>query len=137
MSVSAISASIIKTGKKVDRKTQKEWEFHQVSYIQYPALFSEFSIETLIDLGRKIIVMKPNFERKLGFCIYITNIDTPKIDGDRLKVYEIIIRLFQVDIKDKKFCFFKKIFLLADISIHVTFRIFSLTLNIVKVNLNN
>lgn len=49
----------------------------------------------------------------------------------------MVITLFLIDEKDKKFCFFKKDFLLANINIKVTFGIFFLTLNNIKVNFND
>lgn len=42
--------------------------------------------------------------------------DAGKIDDSRLKTYRIVIALFWVDDKDKKFYFFEEILLLADIS---------------------
>lgn len=49
----------------------------------------------------------------------------------------MIIALFEMHDKDKKFCFFEKTSLLADISIGVAFEMFFLTLNNVKFNFNN
>lgn len=60
-----------------------------------------------------------------------------KIDGSWLKTFGIVIALFKVEDKEGKFCFFKEIFLLADISINVAFGILFLTLGNVKINFNN
>lgn len=49
----------------------------------------------------------------------------------------MIIILFQIDNKYKKSCFFQGTFLLADISIDITFRMSFLTLSNVEVNFNN
>lgn len=49
----------------------------------------------------------------------------------------MFIALFQVLNKNKKFCFFQKTFLWAEISMNITFGIFFLTLSHVKVNFHN
>lgn len=81
--------------------------------------------------------MQPNFAKKLSLCIYITDVNTQNIDGSRLKIYKMIITTFQVDNKNGKLCFFKKTFLLADISIDVTFGMFFFILSNIEVNFNN
>lgn len=60
-----------------------------------------------------------------------------KIDDSKLETFGMVIALFQVDNKDEKSCFFEEIFLLAEISIDVAFRMFFLTLSNVQVNFNN
>lgn len=49
----------------------------------------------------------------------------------------MIIPLFQINDKDKKYHFFEKIFLLVEISIDVTFRVSFLILSNVEINFNN
>lgn len=60
-----------------------------------------------------------------------------KIDNIRLKSFAMIIALFEVDDKDRKFSFFEERFLPANINMNVNFGILFLTLINVKVNLNN
>lgn len=90
-----------------------------------------------IDLGSKIKNMQPSFIKKLGLCIYKTNVYTQKIDGSRLKTYKIVITLFYIDNKDGKSCFLKKTFLFTDIRMDVAFEMFFLILSNVKVDFNN
>lgn len=49
----------------------------------------------------------------------------------------MVIALFQVNKKDGKSGFFEKTFLLVEISMKITFGIFSLILSNVKVNFND
>lgn len=81
--------------------------------------------------------MQPSFVKKLGLRICKTNRGAEKIDDSKLETYVIIITLFQVDNKVKKFYFFEKSSLLADISIDVAFEMSFLTLNNVEINFND
>lgn len=63
--------------------------------------------------------------------------DTQKIDFSNLDTYKRDIALFQVDDKDEKSRFFEEIFLLANISIDVTFRILFLIFRNIKKNFND
>lgn len=58
--------------------------------------------------------MQPSFTKKLGFCICKIKITAQKIDGSRLKTYNMVIALSHIDNKDKKFCFFKQTLFLAN-----------------------
>lgn len=60
---------------------------------------------------------------------------TQKIACNRLKTYRMIF--FAGDDKDEMFHFFEKTFLLAKISIDITFKIFLLILRNVEVNYND
>lgn len=60
-----------------------------------------------------------------------------KIDANWLETYQMIIALFQIDDKDKKFYSFKKTLLLSNISIDIVMRMYFLTLSNVDVNFNN
>lgn len=60
-----------------------------------------------------------------------------KIDANRVEIFGMIITLFQVDNKDKKFRFFKETLLLADIRMYVAFEILFLTLSNIKVYFND
>lgn len=84
VSVSATFVSIIKASKKVNPIAPKASKLYRVPYIYYPAQYGGFLIEVLIGSNSKVNAMKPGFARKLGFCIYKTNIDAQKIDNNRL-----------------------------------------------------
>lgn len=92
---------------------------------------------TLIDLDSRINVMQSSFVRRLGLCICKINKNIEKIDGSSLKIYGIVIAYFQVDNKDGKPCFFKVIFMLAEIYMDIAFRILYISLSNVKININN
>lgn len=81
--------------------------------------------------------MQPSFARKLSLHIRKTNVNTQKIDNSGLKIFDIVITSFLVEDKDKKFCFFEKIFLLADISMDVALGMLFLNLSNVEVNFVN
>lgn len=65
--------------------------------------------------------MQPTFAKKLGFYICKTKVRIQKIDGSRLKICKMVIALFSLEDKNRKFCFFKGTFFLANISITVVF----------------
>lgn len=67
----------------------------------------------------------------------MTNINTQKIDGNKLKIYKIVIVLFLIDNKDEKFRFFKKTFLLVNSNLDIVFEIDFFILGNVEININN
>lgn len=73
--------------------------------------------------------MTPSFTRKLGFFIWKTNVGWQKINGSRLKSFEMVIVFYLVNNKSKSFLSFEKTFLLADISINIAFQMLFPTLN--------
>lgn len=72
--------------------------------------------------------MNPNFTKKLGFRIHKTIVNAQKIDGSKLNTFGMVIALFFVEDKEQRSCFFKKMFLLADINIDITLDMFFFTL---------
>lgn len=117
-----ISILMIEANNAADSKVLKESELSQISCISYLAQFDEFLIQVLINSSIKIDVMHANFATKLGFCIVKINMGAQIIDGNKLKAYEMIIVLLQIDDKDKKSCCFEETFLLTYISIDITFK---------------
>lgn len=81
--------------------------------------------------------MQPYFGKKIRLRIYKTNISAQKIDDNRLQIYGMIIILFQIDDKNGKSHFFKKILALTDIIMDVTSKILFLIFSNVEVNFNN
>lgn len=82
-------------------------------------------------------MIQPSFARQLGLCICNINVSVNKIDNSKLETYGMIIALFQVYDEDKKFCFFKEILRIANISIDVAFAMLFLNLSNVEINFNN
>lgn len=52
-------------------------------------------IEALINSNNKINVMQPSYMQKLGFYVQKTNISAQKIDGNKLKIFKMVIAFFQ------------------------------------------
>lgn len=70
--------------------------------------------------------MQQSFSKKLSFYIWKTNITSQKIDGNRPKIFNIVIIFLLIDNKHKKSWFFRKTFLFIDINIDVIFGIYFL-----------
>lgn len=78
-----------------------------------------------------------SFTKKLGFCIQKTKVNAQKIDDSPLEIFGIVIASFIINDKDKNFRFFEETFLLADISMNITFEMFFLILKNIQINFNN
>lgn len=81
--------------------------------------------------------MQPSFTKKPRLRICKIDMNTKKINGSRRETFGIVIALFQLDDKDRKSFFFKKTFLLVNISMIVAFGMPFLILSNVKINFNN
>lgn len=57
------------------------------------------------------------------------DVKTQKIDSNQLEIFGKVVTSFLVDDKDKKLCFLKETFLLANISIDVAFEMFFIILS--------
>lgn len=76
-------------------------------------------IQVLFNSGSKINPITPIYVVKLGFSIWKTSVRAPKVDGSSLKTYGILSAKFLIYDSIKKVRFFKKTFLLANITIEV------------------
>lgn len=94
-------------------------------------------MKALINLRSKVHGMQPSLARKSSVHICESNISAEKIDGSILKTYGMVITLFHMDDKDVKFCFFAETFILANISMNITFGMSLFTLSNIEVNFNN
>lgn len=81
--------------------------------------------------------MQLSFARTLKLYICKIDIKTHKIDSNRLATFNIVIEFFTMENQTKKFRFFKETFLMADISINITLKIFFIILHNVKINFTN
>lgn len=88
-------------------------------------------------MGSKVNIIQTSFIKKLSLCIYKTNINAQKIDNNKLETFRMVITSFSIDNKDGKSCFFEDTFLLADISIDISFGMLFLTLSNIEINFNN
>ena len=78
--------------------------------------------------------MNPNFAEKIGFRIFEIKFDTQKIDCLKLDTFDMVIVLFCMENKKRRFCFFEGMFFLADISVDSTLGILFLNLNNVEID---
>lgn len=58
--------------------------------------------------------------KKFGFCIHKTNVGPQKIDGNKLKIFSMIIAFFLLENKDGRSRFFEETFQLVDINTFFT-----------------
>lgn len=65
--------------------------------------------------GSKINTIYPNFAKKLVFQMHKIELIVQKINYSKLNMFEMIISYFFIKNKQKKFCFFEKIFLLTNV----------------------
>lgn len=88
----------------------------------------DLQIETLFDLENKINAMHPNLAQKLGLQVKKTHVDTRKIDKSYLDTFGMVIARFSAKNQLRWICFFKKIFLLAQIILDIILKILILIL---------
>ncbi len=91
----------------------------RVPFIQYPVQFQAQQIETLIDSGSEVNVIRPDFAAKLGLIPSPTNVCDQKIDGLTLETYSMASAGFSLQDSLRRVRFFEETFLLADISMEV------------------
>lgn len=123
-------------GKKAVAKAQIWSEVKLIICIYYFASFGWLFVEALINSSTKVITLYMSFSKKLSVYISETNMNSQKLYSSRLETYEIIIILFQLNIKDEKFYCFEKTILLIDISIKVLFKIFFTSFHDIIVKFN-
>lgn len=97
--VLAISISIIKTSKK-------NMVLNCIPCIYYPVLFKKDKLKALINFGSKFNAMMLAYTLKLNLKLYSTNIRVQKIDSAILKIFEIVMSSFQIEINLEKAYFF-------------------------------
>ena len=95
---------------------------------------SKAQIQTLIESGSEVNGIHPTFAKQLGFHIRLTNVGAQKIDGTTLDTYGIVVVAFLVEDEVNQVRCFKKIFLVANVSLEVVLGISFLTLSSVDVD---
>ena len=63
-----------------------------------------------------------------------TKVGTPKIDGSKLYIFDIVIAFFLVEDKEGKLRFFEKTFLLANISMNIALEMLFLILSNIEID---
>ena len=127
-----------KTGKKSKNSKNKGKDFKinlaQVSCIRYLIIFQKQSVSALFNLKHEINTIHPIFVKKLGLFIRPTDIGVRKINRTTLDTYEMVVAVFLVMDKANQVKFFEKIFLVANISLEVVFKMFFLNLSSANVD---
>ena len=86
-------------------------------------------VQALIYLNNEVNTIYPDFAKKFDLWISEIIVGIKKINSLKLDIFDILIASFFIENKEEKSCFFKKTFLLADISIDITLRILFLILS--------
>ena len=112
-------------------EASKETILERVPYIRYSVWFKKGSDNTqaLIDLGSEVNAINPTYAKKLGLCVWQTDVRAQRFDGSHLETFEIVIASFLLKNKLGKVQFFRETFLLADTQIKVILGMRFLTLN--------
>lgn len=109
-------------------------ELQLVLYIYYLVQFKEKLVQAFINLGSERNAIRLIFAKKLGLWIQKTEVDTQKIGGSSLEIFEIVIVSFSMDNKASKPWFFEEIFLIANIIIDIVLDISFLMLSNAEIN---
>ena len=83
----------------------------------------------LFDLGSEVNAIYSAFAKELGLFIRLTNVVAQKIDSIILDIYKIVVVAFSITDKANQVKFFKKNFLVANVSPEIVFGILFLTLS--------
>ena len=86
-------------------------------------------ILVLFDLGNEVNVIHSTFAQKLRLPIRPTDVRAQKIDDTTLDIYKMVVTAFSMMDKANQLRFFKKTFLVANVSPKVIFGILFLTLS--------
>ena len=88
----------------------------------------------LFDSGSKVNTVQPTFAKELGLSIRLTDVETQKIDGITLDIYEMVLAAFLVKNKANRVKFFEEIFLVTNVCPKVVFGIPFVTLSRANIN---
>ena len=73
--------------------------------------------------------MHPAFVERLGFVVQAINVGVQKIDGTTFETYKMVVAAFSVTDQANKVRFFEEIFLIANVSPDMVFKMFFLILS--------
>ena len=114
---------------------KKEARQH-IPCIYYPIHFKKDTnkIQTLIDSKSEVNAIHSTFAQQLDLFIRPTNTEAQKIYGITLDIYKMVVAAFSIINKANWVKFFKKIFLVANISLEVVFGMFFLILSSINID---
>ena len=109
--VSVLATSTLTTG-------TREKALECIPYIRYPVQFKKNKtlVQALIDSESEVNAMHLSFAKQLGLPIQLTDVGAQKIDGSMLDTNGIVVTAFSVLDKANRIRFFKKTFLVDNVS---------------------
>lgn len=134
------TAETIKTARVARADEDGEYlgtKFAQVLYIWYPITFWKKSVLAFIDSNSEINIIYSIFAKELGLPIRLTDVRANKINDILLNTYKIVVTVFLVTDKVNEVKFFKKTFLVANVSLKIVFKMLFLTLSVANINFLN
>ena len=106
----------------------------RVFYIRYHINFRKKSMLALFDSDSEVNTIYLTFAKELGLPIRQTEVKAQKIDGTMLDIFRIVVVAFSIADKTNQIKFFKKTFLLANVSPEIVLGMPFLTLSGANVN---
>ena len=79
-------------------------------------------MSAILDSGSEVNAMHPAFAERLGIVVQTTNVGAKKIDSITFETYGMVVAAFLVTDQADKVKFFEKIFLVANVSLDMIFR---------------
>ena len=133
------TAEAIETAKIAKDGEESKGEYPnlaQVLCIRYPITFQKkfMSVLALFNLGSEVNAIYLTLIQELGLSIRPTDVGAQKIDGTMLDTFGIVVTAFSMTDKANRVRFFKKIFLVTNISSEIVLGMPFLTLSNVNVD---
>ena len=125
--VSATSFSVTETSKEDDVVLERVFYIYYL--VQFKKDANETQVQALINSESKVNAIHPTFVKELGLSIRPTDVRAQKIDNTTLDTYGMVVAAFSVTDKANQVRFFKKTFLVANVSPEVVFGMHFFTLS--------
>ena len=123
--------SVLATSTSMTRAREKTPEC--ISYIHYLVWFmkntNKYQVQVLFDLESEVNTIHPSFTKQLGFASRLKDIGEQKIDNTSLDIHEMVVAAFSIVDKANQVRFFEEMFLVANVSPEVIFKILFLSLS--------
>ena len=124
---------MLMTGIKKTQKVKVPDDVLCICYLMQSRKDKGKNVLALLNSRSKVNAMTLVYAAQLGLKVQKTEVTTQKINKSSLKIYGMIISVFQVFNKLDRFWFFQKTFLLTDINMEVVLGMFFITFSNVDV----
>ena len=118
--------SVLATSMSVTNTRKKVLVLKRVLCIHYPVQFrkdaNKTQIQALIKSESEVNTIHLIFVKEQGFSIRSIEMKTQKIDGTILDTYGMVVAAFLMMDKANRVKFFKEIFMVANVSLEVAFK---------------